>query len=541
MFGMRGKGVRLRAGTANLPGFGLAASVALTACVLAAVPAVASGDAGDLDQAFGLAAHGRVAFDLHGARYIEGVAVQPGGGIVAVGDTAVVRLRGDGTADPRFGSVELPPGLQAGAEAAVAQPDGRVVVAGTIFGAGAISDIGVWRLTTSGALDTSFGGGDGFVQLGIDTFDNIASVGLDSQARIVVTGTATTLSPFGAHMVVARFTPDGDPDATFNNGQPSFALDTTGNSDGNAGVVQSDDKIVVTGTFHGALGLPVLRVTPGTLTTPATLDHDFGGGDGKVDITSLPQAHGYGVAVDSRGRILALGEVDRGGVTDSAVVRLTPAGDLDHRYGAGSATPGVALLHRDATALYGQALTLLPAGGVAVVGSSDSTGVHGFAAKLRASGAPDPGLGPRGIKVLARDRLYGTAGQKDGRILAVGYNPARTHGVVYRFLGDLKPPSCAGKSATIVGTNTADKLIGTRHPDVIAGLGGRDSITGLGKGDIICGGPGHDHLIGGPGDDKLLGGTGRDTLVGGHGADHLIGGPGHDHLKGGAGPDTIKQ
>ena len=540
MFGMRGKGVRLRAGTANLPGFGLAASVSLTACVLAAVPAVASGDAGDLDQAFGLAAHGRVAFDLHGARHIDGVAVQPGGGIVAVGDTAVVRLRADGTADPRFGAVELP-GLEADATAAVAQPDGRVVVAGTISGVGAISDIGVWRLTTSGALDTSFGGGDGFVQLGIDTFDNVASVGLDSQARIVVTGTATTLSPFGAHMVVARFTPDGDPDASFNNGQPSFALDTTGNSDGNAGVVQSDDKIVVTGTFHGALGLPVLRVTPGTLTTPATLDHDFGGGDGKVDITSLPQAHGYGVAVDSRGRILALGEVDRGGVTDSAVVRLTPAGDLDHRYGAGSATPGVALLHRDATALYGQALTLLPAGGVAVVGSSDTAGVHGFVAKLRASGAPDPGLGPRGIKVLARDRLYGTAGQKDGRILAVGYNPARTHGVVYRFLGDLKPPSCAGKSATIVGTHTADKLIGTRHPDVIAGLGGRDSITGLGKGDIICGGPGHDHLIGGPGDDKLLGGTGRDTLVGGHGADHLIGGPGHDHLKGGAGPDTIKQ
>jgi len=80
MFGMRGKGVRRRAGTANLPGLGLAASVSLTACVLAAVPAVASGDAGDLDQAFGLAAHGRVAFDLHGARYIEGVAVQPAHG-----------------------------------------------------------------------------------------------------------------------------------------------------------------------------------------------------------------------------------------------------------------------------------------------------------------------------------------------------------------------------------------------------------------------------------------------------------------------------
>jgi Ca2+-binding RTX toxin-like protein len=91
---------------------------------------------------------------------------------------------------------------------------------------------------------------------------------------------------------------------------------------------------------------------------------------------------------------------------------------------------------------------------------------------------------------------------------------------------------CAGKAATVTGTNASEALAGTPAADVIAGLGGNDVIKGLAGNDVICGGDGKDKLLGGKGNDKLLGEAGKDTLKGG---------PGKDKLKGGAGKDVQVQ
>jgi Tol biopolymer transport system component len=69
---------------------------------------------------------------------------------------------------------------------------------------------------------------------------------------------------------------------------------------------------------------------------------------------------------------------------------------------------------------------------------------------------------------------------------------------------------CAGRRATIVGTDSADKLKGTKKSDVIVANGGNDKILGRKGNDRLCGGRGKDKLIGGPGKDKLLGGKGKD-------------------------------
>jgi Subtilase family/RTX calcium-binding nonapeptide repeat (4 copies) len=99
----------------------------------------------------------------------------------------------------------------------------------------------------------------------------------------------------------------------------------------------------------------------------------------------------------------------------------------------------------------------------------------------------------------------------------------------------LAPPStsvkCAGKAATVVGSDVSDKLRGTQKADVIAGLGGADVIRGLKGNDRLCGGAGPDRLLGGAGNDRLLGQAGRDTLIGGPGHDRLNGGPGKDHTR----------
>jgi uncharacterized delta-60 repeat protein len=518
---------------------GIAASLAAVALAAGA----ASAASGDLDPGFGGAAHGKVEFDLGGRASLPGVAVQPGGGIVSVGFTAggtrdavAYRLRADGTPDAGSGRVILPGrpmDVEEFARAAVAQPDGKVVVAGDVTDSTGFRDIAVWRLTSTGALDTSFGSnGNGLVTFGRASADEAAfDVALDPQGRIVVAGVRTG---FDTDLALVRFTPEGEPDPTFAGGSPLFSLIHGGTDVARTVAVQADGQIIVAGTFEGTVN-PVLRITPGTITSDAVLDRDFGGGDGIAEVPGILPGFNPDVAVGADGRVLLLGQVSAaGGSIDGTVVRLTSSGTVDDSFG--SATGAHIDVNGSQETL--QSLTLLPQGGVAVVGND---GTRSFVAKLRASGTPDRSLGPGGARTLpalAFGSLATVGALPDGRIIVVGNSDDST-GVAYRLLGDLKVPSCAGTKATIVGTKAPDHLVGTRRADVIAGLGGGDTISGLGKGDIVCGGAGGDHILGGAGADHLYGQAGRDTLSGGMGRDKLVGGRGRDTLKGGPGRDVL--
>ena len=101
-------------------------------------------------------------------------------------------------------------------------------------------------------------------------------------------------------------------------------------------------------------------------------------------------------------------------------------------------------------------------------------------------------------------------------------------------------PECAGKAATIVGTNADDTLTGTPGRDVIVGLGGDDTITGLEGKDILCGTGGADLIKGGADDDIVKGQRGKDSLRGNRDDDVLSGGADDDILKGGAGDDVLR-
>jgi Ca2+-binding RTX toxin-like protein len=110
--------------------------------------------------------------------------------------------------------------------------------------------------------------------------------------------------------------------------------------------------------------------------------------------------------------------------------------------------------------------------------------------------------------------------------------------------------SCAGKTATIVGTPGNDVLASKKASDVILGLGGNDRISAGSNGnDVICGGAGNDRingnrgnnvLIGEDGRDRIMGQGGNDKMIGGGGSDRLIGGSGNDQQDGGAGRDIVR-
>jgi hypothetical protein len=100
-------------------------------------------------------------------------------------------------------------------------------------------------------------------------------------------------------------------------------------------------------------------------------------------------------------------------------------------------------------------------------------------------------------------------------------------------------PTCAGKVATIVGTNAANTIRGTGGRDVIVAKGGNDRVIGRGGNDLICGGAGADTLSGSGGNDQLLGQDGDDVLYGNDGNDSLHGGNGSDDCRLGAGAGSV--
>jgi uncharacterized delta-60 repeat protein len=160
--------------------------------------------------------------DLGGRDIVGALALEPDGGILVAGgsdavgsneDFAVARFTDpQGTLDPSYGTggktlVDF--GADAEAGAAVLQPDGKLVVAGTIFRPGN-RDIGLVRLQPDGSLDTTFGtNGKVIFDLG-GTDDKAAGVALQADGKIVVAGTSNAKGT--PDFAVARF--QGDPPAT---------------------------------------------------------------------------------------------------------------------------------------------------------------------------------------------------------------------------------------------------------------------------------------------------------------------------------------
>jgi hypothetical protein len=72
------------------------------------------------------------------------------------------------------------------------------------------------------------------------------------------------------------------------------------------------------------------------------------------------------------------------------------------------------------------------------------------------------------------------------------------------------PISCAGRVASIAGTDRGERIVGTTHEDVIATLGGDDVVKGRGGDDVICGGSEDDQILAGGGRDRVFGGSGTD-------------------------------
>ncbi|HEY7151794.1 MAG TPA: hypothetical protein VH391_08930 [Solirubrobacterales bacterium] len=203
-----------------------------------------------------------------------------------------------------------------------------------IVAAGAAADnslFGVARYRGSGRLDRSFSG-DGkvtteFPGSGI-VFQWPSSVAIDSRGRIVAAGGECTYDDYpqeggtiiGCETPVARYMPDGSPDTSFG-GDGKVATDFGGTNRANSVAIDSKDRIVIAG--EGV----VARYRQN-----GTLDPSFSTGG-----VATPPTPAYltSVAIDSQGRIVALGDRPAGDGYRFVLMRFLPDGSPDPSFGNG--------------------------------------------------------------------------------------------------------------------------------------------------------------------------------------------------------------
>jgi uncharacterized delta-60 repeat protein len=457
----------------------LACAVVLTLCAAgsAAVP-------GDLDTIFD--GDGTVVRILGpSTASAHAVKMQPDGMIVTAGqyggDFALARYSADGGFDTGFagdGIVTTPVGSGFDEVWALAlQPDGKIVAAG-LSSNGANNDFALGRYTTTGALDTGFGGGDGLITTPIGTGDDEAfGVLLQPDGKIVAVGRSSNGT--NNDFALARYEAGGTLDTGFGGGDGLVTTPVgTGADDGYAVALQPNGKIVAAGSSSNGTNNDFALAR---YDTDGTLDSGFGGGDGQVTTpigTGTDEANA--IVLQPDGKIIAAGLSSNGTDNDFALARYDAAGTLDTGFGGGDGLVTTPLGGDDA----GFSVALQSNGMIVVGGNTDSVASPGngaFAlARYEANGILDTDFGSTGTRVtqVGSSLSYGWAVtlQEDGKILLVGEGVnSHTTFALARYLGDTAPPTnpALSSSSHSVGVWSPDPTIGASLS------GGSDDFTGI--------------------------------------------------------------
>ena len=286
------------------------------------------------------------------------------------------------------GAVTTAIGTTAFAAGVALQSDGKILVAaGSSNASGA--DFAVARYTTTGSLDTSFGGTGKVIVDFAARGDYGGSIAIQADGKIVLGGSvSTSLSPRPG---IARLNPNGSLDTIF--GGTGKVIGEVGSGIESV-AVQSDGKIVATGGASGSLLL--MRVNPN-----GSLDTTFGGTGSVI----TPGGHGSGVAVQSDGKIIVASQ------TGFTVARYLSNGTLDTTFG-GTGT---------VTSIAARGVVLQGDGKIVVAGGEP---VSAFAAaRYNTNGTLDTSFGGSGV-VTTSFTLPATGNsvalQSDGRIVVAG-------------------------------------------------------------------------------------------------------------------------
>ena len=228
------------------------------------------GAPGDLDSTFG---SGGIAITFGPSDRANALIQQPDGKLVVAGDSSgdginhilLVRYHPHGSVDAAFGpggKVTTTIGSGSRANALIQQPDSKLVVAGvSIPLTGGSSDVLLVRYLPNGQQDATFGAG-GVVTTDFGASEGATALALQPDGKLVVAGESGISQP--QNTILARYHPNGSLDESFGvGGKVSINLGGVGNIPNlqpsvSALLLQADGKLVVTGSW-------VNRVTPSNL------------------------------------------------------------------------------------------------------------------------------------------------------------------------------------------------------------------------------------------------------------------------------------
>ncbi len=404
-----------------------------------------------------------------GQDYINSIAIQSDGKIVAAGAAtvggtkvfALARYNTDGSLDNTFGTggiVTTAIGSFDAASAVAIQPDGKIVAAGASFGA--TLDFAVVRYNSNGTLDNTFDT-DGIVLAPIGTGNDVAgAIVIQTDGKIVLGGSAIISNV--KQFALARFNTNGSLDNTFDTDGVTITAFGTADSEIKSIAIQTDGKIVATGT--GSDGFALARYN-----ADGSLDITFDV-DGKI--TSDAGA-GKSIVLQTDGKIVTV--VDANKVF--GLVRYTTNGMLDNTFG----TSGKVITQFVGEAV-SSSLVLQPDGKIIVAGNSwTPASILDFAlARYLTNGNLDTSFGTGG-------KLYTDMGaggnvitsvvlQADGKIVVGGsINIGTTSDfALARYIGtggvDTTPPTVTITSTSTDPTNTSPIAVTITFSETVTGF-----------------------------------------------------------------------
>jgi uncharacterized delta-60 repeat protein len=333
---------------------------------------------------------------------VYAVAAQPDGKIVIAGSftqvnstlrNRVARLNADGTLDTTFSD----PNVGAGTVQAVAvQSDGKILLGGNFPTVGGVNRNGIARLNSNGTLDVTFNPGSGLSYLG-STFSFVYALAVQPDGKVLLGGAFDGFNGTTRNYL-ARVDSAGTLDPSF---APSF------DNPVNAVAVQADGRIVVGGDFttvNGAAPSRIVRLNP-----DGSVDTTFGVGTG-ADATVAA------VAVTPDGKILIGGTFSSvAGTGLNRIGRLNTDGTVDSGFAVGAGASGIV-----------RTVVVQPDGPVAIGGDFSSVGgaTRNGIARLKVDGSIDTSFDPGTGTTL----VYGMAMLPNGKFAVGGkFTSPRSH------------------------------------------------------------------------------------------------------------------
>jgi uncharacterized delta-60 repeat protein len=450
------------------------ASLAFQSNVMTAYPSVLA--AGDLDPTFGTG--GKVTVKLGG----QSAVVQPDGKVVVVGtvvnagnaDFELSRYNSDGSLDTTFGtngkaSTDFNGGSDVGYSVSL-QSDGKILLSGEADkNAFNTKDFAVSRYNSDGSLDTSFGT-NGKVTTDFTGGDNTGySSTVQSDGKVVVAGYARDSTASRNDFALSRYNSDGSLDTTFGtNGTVTTAFDPkpNANSSGSSVTVQSDGKILLAGSYGLFTSSNGTDFALSRYNSDGSLDNTFGT-NGTVTTDFNGKDDSATKVIQQRdGKILVAGKANNSsGDSDFALSRYNSDGSLDTTFG----TNGKVTTDFNGRADLVTSATLQSDGKIVVVGSANTA---------------DPSSSP--INPLPTDRIdyavsrYNSDGSLD-----------TTFGTNGKVITDFTGGDTAADSAYAVTVQPDGNIVVIGNNGIARYLGASDTkpvkndFNGDGKTDVV--------------------------------------------------------